>query len=135
MGIRKEIVVTDRAPSAIGPYSQAVKAGGFVFVSGQIALDPKSGEIVSDDVRLQARQALQNLGAILEAAGSSLEDVVKATIYMRDIQDFASVNEVYQEFFDSVRPARAAVAVAGLPKGAAVEIEAIAVAEANVEKK
>jgi 2-iminobutanoate/2-iminopropanoate deaminase len=120
-------VATDGAPRAIGPYSQAIVAGGFVFCSGQIALDPASGEMVGpSDVRLQARRVMQNLEAVLTAAGSSLADVVKTTIYLADLADFAIVNEIYGSCFPLAPPARATVQVAGLPKGALVEIDAVA---------
>ncbi len=120
---------TPHAPAAIGPYSQAIVAGGFVFCSGQIPLDPESGEMVGgDDVRAQARRAMDNLRAVLEAAGSSMAKVVKATVFLTDIGDFAAVNEVYGGYFEgAVSPARAAVQVAALPRGARVEIEAIAI--------
>ncbi len=115
------------APRAIGPYSQAVAAGGFVFCSGQIALDPATGEMVgAGDVRAQARQVMRNLGAVLEAAGASFADVVKTTIFLADLGDFGAVNEIYGSFFPSEPPARATVQVAGLPRGALVEIDATA---------
>ena len=121
-----EKIQTDGAPQAIGPYSQAVKAGGFVFASGQIPLDPASMQIVDGDVRIQAARVLENLQAVLEAAGSSLEQVVKTTVFLADMNDFAAMNEVYATFFASPPPARATVAAAGLPRDARVEIEAIA---------
>jgi 2-iminobutanoate/2-iminopropanoate deaminase len=124
----KEIVYTDDAPQAIGPYSQAVKAGGFVFVSGQVALDPGTGQLIVGDVRLQTRRALQNVQAILEAAGSSLDKVVRTTVYLKDLNDFGVMNEEYTTFFRDARPARATVQVARLPRDAAIEIEAIALA-------
>ena len=123
----KTIVSTSEAPAAIGPYSQAVKANGFVFVSGQIPIDPATGSFAAEDVVGQTRQCLVNLSAILKAAGSSLEKVVKATVYLQDINDFAAVNEEYAAFFTNEPPARAAFGVAALPKGALVEIEAIAI--------
>lgn len=121
-------VSTERAPAAIGPYSQAIVAGELVFCSGQIALDPATGEMVgAGDVRAQTERVLQNLAAVLEAAGSSLARVVKTTIFLADLQDFGHVNEVYGRHFASEpRPARATVEVAGLPRGALVEIEAVA---------
>lgn len=124
----KEIVFTEQAPRAIGPYSQAVKAGGFVFVSGQIALDPATGQLVLGDVRLQTRRVLENLRAILEAAGSSLDKVVRTTVYLKDLNDFNAMNEEYTLFFRDARPARATVQVAKLPRDALVEIDAIALA-------
>jgi 2-iminobutanoate/2-iminopropanoate deaminase len=119
-------VKTDRAPGAIGPYSQAIKAGGFVFASGQIAIDPQSGEFVSGGIAEQTEQVLKNLSALLEASGSSLARVVKTTVFLADMKEFAAMNEVYGRFFTSEPPARATVAAAGLPRDARVEIEAIA---------
>lgn len=119
-------VKTDRAPGAIGPYSQAIKAGGFVFASGQVAIDPQSGEFVSGGIVEQTEQVLRNLSALLEASGSSLERVVKTTVFLADMKEFAAMNEVYGRFFTSEPPARATVAAAGLPRDARVEIEAIA---------
>ena len=123
----KQIVKTDRAPQAIGPYSQAVVANGFVFASGQIPLDPQTGEFVSEDVALQTRQVLKNLSAVLEAAETSLSNVVKTTVFLADMNDFAAMNEVYAEFFSENKPARATVQAARLPRDARVEIECIAV--------
>ena len=120
------LIHTDSAPKAIGPYSQAVVHGALVYCAGQIALDPKSGELVGASAGQQAAQVLKNLGAVLEAAGSSLGMVVKTTVYLADMSDFAAVNEVYAEAFGSHKPARATVGVAGLPKGARVEIDCIA---------
>ena len=122
----RQIIRTDQAPAAIGPYSQAVKANGFVFVSGQIPLDPATGQLVGGDIREQARQSLRNIEQILAAAGSSMGRVVKATVFLREMNDYAAVNEVYAEFFGDAKPARAAVQVARLPKDAGVEIEVIA---------
>ena len=123
----KRQVASEYAPKAIGPYSQAVVADGWVFCSGQIPLDPQSGEMVgAADVRAQARQVMRNLGAVLEAAGATFSDVVKTTIFLADLADFAAVNEVYGAFFPQAPPARATVQVAGLPRGALVEIDAIA---------
>ncbi|NOY44086.1 MAG: RidA family protein [Deltaproteobacteria bacterium] len=124
----KRAVTTDGAPKAIGPYSQAVVAGGFVFCSGQIPLDPITGEMVEGDVATQTRRVLENLKAVLEAAGSGLDRVVKTTVFLADMGDFAAMNQVYAGFFGDVPPARAAVEVAALPKGARVEIEAVALA-------
>jgi len=120
-------VRTDSAPRAIGPYSQAVTAGGFVFCSGQIPLDPASGELVAGDIGRQTAQVLTNLQEVLRAAGSSIEKVVKTTVYLKNLDDYAPVNEVYGRFFGETCPARAAVQVARLPKDVRVEIEAIAV--------
>jgi 2-iminobutanoate/2-iminopropanoate deaminase len=128
----RQTISTAGAPKAIGPYSQAVvaPAGRLVFCSGQIPLDPASGEIVgAGDVRAQTERVLENLGAVLKAAGASFASVAKTTIFLADLQDFASVNEVYARYFPSAPPARATVQAAGLPKGALVEIEAIAVVE------
>jgi len=122
----KQVILTDRGPKPIGPYSQAVRTNGFLFVSGQVALDPKSGELVGADVRQQTERALDNLKAILEAAGVSLSHVVKTTVFLTDLSDFAAMNKVYSEFFPEASPARSTVQVAALPKGAKVEIEAIA---------
>ena len=119
-------VDSNEAPKAIGPYSQGIKAGGFVFVSGQVALDPKTGEMVAGDVAAQTERVLQNLQAIVEAAGSDLDRVVKATVYLRTMADFAAMNEVYKKYFKTEPPARATVAVAGLPKDALVEIDVVA---------
>ena len=120
------LVESNEAPKAIGPYSQGIKAGGFVFVSGQVALDPATGALVAGDVAAQTERVLKNLQAILEAAGSDLDRVVKATVYLRSMADFAAMNEVYAKFFKGEPPARATVAVAGLPKDALVEIDVIA---------
>jgi 2-iminobutanoate/2-iminopropanoate deaminase len=122
----RRIVHTDKAPAAIGPYSQAVVAGGFVFTAGQIALVPGSGELAGADVRAQAEQVMRNLEAVLSAAGSSFSRVVKTTIYLTDMGDFAAVNEVYAARFPQEPPARTTVAVRALPKGAAVEIDVVA---------
>lgn len=120
-----ESVHTDGAPAAIGPYSQAIVSGGFVFTAGQIALDPETGELVGDDAAAEAERVLENLSAVLEAAGASMSDVVKTTVYLADLADYAAVNEVYAGFFDEPFPARSAVQVA-LPRGARVEIDAVA---------
>ncbi len=122
----KEIIATDKAPGAIGPYSQAVKAGEMVFCSGQIPIDPVTGEFVSDDVAEQTQQVLKNLSAVLEAAGTSLNNVVKTTVFLADMNDFTAMNEVYAGFFSENKPARATVQAARLPKDARVEIECIA---------
>jgi 2-iminobutanoate/2-iminopropanoate deaminase len=123
----RKVVQTGGAPRAIGPYSQAIVAQGFVFCSGMIALDPASGEMVgASDVEAQARRALDSLKALLEASGSSLERVVKTTVYLTDMGDFAAVNAVYGSYFTAAPPARATVQVAGLPRGAMVEIDAVA---------
>jgi 2-iminobutanoate/2-iminopropanoate deaminase len=122
----RERIQTDNAPPAIGPYSQAIKAGGFVFISGQIPIDPLTGEFVAGGITEQAEQVLKNLTALLEASGSSLEQVVKTTVFLTDMKEFAAMNEVYAKFFPAPAPARATVAVAGLPRDARVEIEVVA---------
>jgi len=119
-------ISTAQAPAAIGPYSQAIRADGYLFCSGQLGLDPASGDFVAGDVGAQAEQALRNLGAVLEAAGLTFEDVVKTTIFLTDMADFAAVNGVYGRFVTDPPPARSTVAVAALPKGGRVEIEATA---------
>ncbi len=122
----REIVKTEGAPAAIGPYSQAVRAGGFVFASGQIPLDPATGQFVEGGVREQTGQVLRNLAAVLEAAGTGLDRVVKTTVFLADMDDFAAMNEVYAQFFAADPPARATVQAARLPKDARVEIEVVA---------
>src|SRR4051812_3370114 len=122
----KETVTTDKAPGAIGPYSQAVKAGGMVYCSGQIPIDPSTGEFVSDVIGGQTEQVLKNLGEVLSAAGTSLDNVVKTTVFLSDMNDFAEMNEVYGRFFSENKPARATVQAARLPRDARVEIECIA---------
>ena len=122
----KQIIQTGNAPKAIGPYSQAVRIQDMVFASGQIGLDPTTGEFVSNAVEDQTRQVLINLTKVLEAADSGLKFVIKTTVFLKDINDFAKMNAVYEEFFPDHPPARSTVSVAGLPKGALVEIEAIA---------
>ena len=123
----KSVIATTSAPGAIGPYSQAIEANGFVFVSGQLPLDPATGAFVPGGADAQAGQSLKNLEAILSAAGCTLADVVKTTVFLTDMNEFAAVNAVYAKFFESACPARSAVQVGALPKGALVEIEAIAV--------
>jgi 2-iminobutanoate/2-iminopropanoate deaminase len=121
----RTIISTDKAPGAIGPYSQAVKTEAMVFVSGQLALDPASGNLVTGDIKAETRQAMQNLKSILEAAGSSLEKVIKTTLFIKEMNDFPMINEIYGEFFQNDPPARACVEVARLPKDANFEIEAV----------
>ena len=123
---RREVISTDRAPLAIGPYSQAIRAGGFLFLSGQIALDPGTGQLVGQDVKQQTRQVLTNVRAVLEAAGASLADVVKCTVFLADMNDFGPMNEEYGAFFPEEPPARTTVQAARLPRGALVEIEVVA---------
>uniref|UniRef100_A0A7C4MMB7 RidA family protein n=1 Tax=Desulfatirhabdium butyrativorans TaxID=340467 RepID=A0A7C4MMB7_9BACT len=122
-----QTISTPDAPKAIGPYSQAVSADGFVFVSGQLGLDPETGNLVSEDVRSQAEQALKNLSAILLAAGTDLDHVVSVDVFLTDMADFQTLNAVYERFFVNHRPARAAIGVAALPKGAKIEIRCTAV--------
>ena len=122
----KKIIKTDNAPGAVGPYSQGVAGGGFVFTSGQLPMDPRTGKFVEGGIREEARQCLENVKAVLEAAGTSLDKAVKATVFLADIKDFAAVNEVYATFFTENPPARSAYQVAALPLGARVEIEMIA---------
>jgi 2-iminobutanoate/2-iminopropanoate deaminase len=122
----RERIQTENAPAAIGPYSQAIKAGGFVFASGQIPTDPQTGQFVAGGIAEQTEQVLKNLRAVLEAAGSSLDQVVKTTVFLADMKEFSAMNEVYTRFFPEPPPARATVAVAGLPRDARVEIEVVA---------
>ncbi len=123
----RKVIQTADAPAAVGPYSQAIQAGGLVWTSGQIPLDPSTGELVSGSIEAETRQALANLRSVLEAAGSGLGQVLRATVYLVDMADFQAVNAVYSEFFTDKPPARVCVEVSGLPKGARVEVEAVAV--------
>jgi 2-iminobutanoate/2-iminopropanoate deaminase len=125
----KQIISTSEAPAAIGPYSQAVRSGNFLFCSGQIPLDPKSGQIVPGDIAAQTRRVLDNVGAVLKAEGLTFENIVKTTIFLTDLGDFQTVNETYGSYFKRQPPARSTVQVSALPKGAKVEIEVIAVAD------
>ena len=125
MSHHREVITAVGAPAAVGPYSHAVRTGGLLFCSGQIPLDPATGEIVGESAGDQARQCLENLAAVAAAAGTTLSDAVRCTVYLTQIADFAEVNEVYAEFFTSEAPARVAYAVAALPKGADIEIDAI----------
>ena len=122
----KKIIQTEKAPKAVGPYSQAIQAGNFVFTSGQIGLDPVTGKLVKGGIREQARQVMENLRAVLEAANSDFSQVVKTTVFLREMNDFMHFNEVYGEYFPSDQPARSTFQVAGLPLGAVVEIEMVA---------
>jgi 2-iminobutanoate/2-iminopropanoate deaminase len=122
---KREQISTDSAPAAVGPYSQAIRTGDLLFVSGQIPLDPASGELVKEDAAGQTRRCLENVAAICEAAGASLANAVRVTVWLTDMHDFAQVNEAYAEFFESDPPARVAVQVGALPKGADVEVDAI----------
>jgi 2-iminobutanoate/2-iminopropanoate deaminase len=122
----KSVVLTDRGPKPIGPYSQAIKANGFLFVSGQVALDPKTGDMLNGDIRQQTERVMENLKGILEAGGANLNHVVKTTVFLKDMNDFAAMNEVYARYFIMAPPARATVQVSRLPKDALVEIEVVA---------
>jgi 2-iminobutanoate/2-iminopropanoate deaminase len=122
----KKIIVSEKAPKAIGPYSVAVQVGQMVYTAGQIGLDPKTGEIVPGGIEAETRQVLTNLKNVLEDSGSSLGDVAKTTVFLKDMADFAKMNAIYGEFFSQNPPARSTIAVAGLPKGCSVEIEAVA---------
>ena len=122
----KDVVITDRGPKPIGPYSQAIKTNGVIYLSGQVALDPKSGELIGGDIRQQTERVFENIKGILEAAGSNLHHVVKATVFLKDMNDFPAMNEVYARYFSAAPPARSTVQVARLPKDALVEIEVIA---------
>ncbi|MGH9774294.1 MAG: RidA family protein [Candidatus Acidiferrales bacterium] len=124
----REVIATERGPKAIGPYSQAIKANGFIFVSGQIAFDPATGQLVEGDIARQTERVLENLQAILTAAGSSLERAVKTSVFLKDMNDFAAMNAVYARFFPANPPARSTVEVARLPRDVRVEIDVIAVA-------
>jgi len=121
----KEIISTDKGPKAIGPYSQAVKAGGFIFTAGQVAFDPATNQIIEGDVARQTTRVLENLKAIVEAAGSSFDRAVKATVYLKDMNDFAAMNEVYARFFTTNPPARSTIEAARLPRDVRVEIDLI----------
>jgi 2-iminobutanoate/2-iminopropanoate deaminase len=127
----RDVVSTDKAPAAIGPYSQAIKSGGLVFCSGQIGLAPGTSSIVAGGIQAETERALENLKAVLAASGASLEDVVKTTVFLASMDEFTKMNEVYGRYFPSRPPARSTVAAAGLPKGARVEIEAVAVPGAS----
>ena len=125
---QKEVIQTKNAPQAIGPYSQAIKAGGFVFCSGQVALDPVSGQVAAADIEGQTRRVMENAKAVLEAAGTNFENVVKTTIFLKSMNDFPKVNEIYGSYFKGTPPARSTVEVARLPKDVLVEVECIALA-------
>ncbi len=122
----RRAITTDRAPRAIGPYSQAIAAGGFLFLSGQVALDPSSGEILRGSIQDEVARVLENLEAVLQAAGSHRDHVVRTTVYLTDLRDFEAMNAVYARYFGESRPARSTVQVAALPRGSRVEIDAIA---------
>lgn len=124
--MQKKVIQAEKAPKAIGPYSQAIQAGSLLFLSGQIPIDPKTGELVGGDIREQTRQVLENLKGVLESQGLGMEDVVKATIFLKDMGNFTQVNETYASYFPSSPPARSTVEVSKLPRNAEIEIEAIA---------
>jgi 2-iminobutanoate/2-iminopropanoate deaminase len=126
--MNKEPVQTDNAPKAIGPYEQAIKANGFIYTAGQIPIDPKTGNFVEGGITAQTRQVLENLKAVLEAGGSSLDRVVKATVFLKNMADFAAMNDVYAQYLGGAKPARSTVAVAELPRGALIEIDLVALA-------
>ena len=124
--MNRESVQTDNAPKAIGPYEQAIKANGFIYTAGQIPIDPKTGNFVEGGVTAQTRQVLENLKAVLEAGGSALDRVIKATVFLKNMADFAAMNEVYTQYLGNAKPARSTVAVAELPRGALIEIDLVA---------
>jgi 2-iminobutanoate/2-iminopropanoate deaminase len=124
--MNRESVQTDNAPKAIGPYEQAIKANGFIYTAGQIPIDPKTGNFVEGGVTAQTRQVLENLKAVLEAGGSALDRVIKATVFLKNMADFAAMNEIYTQYLGSAKPARSTVAVAELPRGALIEIDLVA---------
>jgi 2-iminobutanoate/2-iminopropanoate deaminase len=124
--MKKEIITTDKAPSAIGPYSQGVRANGFIFFSGQIPIDPATGEVVKGDISAQAEQVMKNIGALLDACGIGFDSIVKSTIFLTDLSDFGVVNEIYGRRFTAAYPARSTVQVSSLPKGVDIEIEVVA---------
>jgi 2-iminobutanoate/2-iminopropanoate deaminase len=125
--MNRETVQTDRAPKAIGPYAQAIKANGLIYTAGQIPIDPKTGNFVEGDITAQTRQVLENLKAVLEAGGSSFDRVIKATVFLKNMADFAAMNEIYAEYLGGAKPARSTVAVSELPRGAFIEIDLVAV--------
>jgi 2-iminobutanoate/2-iminopropanoate deaminase len=127
--MNRESVQTDNAPKAIGPYEQAIKANGFIYTAGQIPIDPKTGNFVEGGITAQTRQVLENLKAVLEAGGSSLDRVVKATVFLKNMADFAAMNDVYAQYLGGAKPARSTVAVADLPRGALIEIDLVALAQ------
>ena len=126
--MNREVVQTDQAPKAIGPYEQAIKANGFIYTAGQIPIDPKTGNFVEGGITDQTRQVLENLKAVLEAGGSSFDRVIKATVFLKSMADFAAMNDVYAEYMGGAKPARSTVAAAELPRGALIEIDLVAIA-------
>ena len=125
--MKKEVISTSKAPAAVGPYSQAIKVDNFIFTSGQIPFDPETNELVGEDIESQTRQVFKNVTAVLEAAGATLDDVVKTTMFIQNMDDFNTVNEIYGEFFTENPPARSAVEAARLPKDVLIEVEVIAI--------
>ena len=132
--MNRESVQTDNAPKAIGPYEQAIKANGFIYTAGQIPIDPKTGNVVEGGIAAQTRQVLENLKAVLEAGGATLDRVVKATVFLKNMADFAAMNEVYAQYLGSAKPARSTVAVAELPRGALIEIDLVALIEGRGDR-
>ena len=124
--MKKKNVATPKAPTAIGPYSQAIRIGGFLYTSGQISLDPKTMKMITGDIEIETEKVLKNIEAILKADGLDLNNIIKTTVYLTDLSEFTRMNQVYEKFFSEIKPARACVQVAALPKGAKVEIDAIA---------
>lgn len=129
--MNKTVITTKNAPAAIGPYSQGIKAGNLIFTSGQLPLNPITGELITNDIKAATRQSLENVKAILEAAGTEMDNAVKVTVFLKDMNDFSAVNEVYGEYFMEKMPARSAIQVAKLPKDAPIEIEAVAMLPAE----
>ena len=127
--MKKEIIKTDKAPAAIGPYEQAIRFGNLLFTSGQIPIDPKTSEIVKGDIKKQSQRVFENLKGILETSSSSLERVIKVTVYLKDLKDFNDMNRIYEEYFGKSKPARSCVEVSNLPKGVAIEVDLIAYSE------
>lgn len=123
----KEVISTEAAPKAVGPYSQAIKAGFFLFLSGQLPIEPKTGNIIADDIETQTRQSIENMRSILSFVGASLTDIVKTTVFLKNLGYFSQMNQIYQEYFDKNAPARSCVEVSRLPKDSLIEIEAIAI--------
>lgn len=127
--MEKKVITTPKAPAAIGPYEQGIKAGQFLFTAGQIPKDPVSGQLVTGDIQAQTRQVMENLKAVLEAGGASLAQVVKVTVYLKDLQEFAAMNQVFERYFSESKPARTTVQVSGLPLGVGIEIDMIALCD------
>jgi 2-iminobutanoate/2-iminopropanoate deaminase len=125
--VKKEIISTDMAPKAIGPYSQAVKVGNFLFISGQIPIDPKTGELIEGNIKEQTKRVLENLKGIMESLGGSLENIIKTTVFLKNIEDFHDMNEIYAEYFKENPPARSTIEVSRLPRNVSIEIEAIGI--------